>query len=194
MAEHYSYLSEPRRHEAYRAAVAQAVRPGDLVADLGCGFGVLGFCALRRARRMCGGSTAPRRSTSPPKRWRAKNRADRYSCIREFTFRAELPQKVDLLICDHVGYFGVDYGIVAMLDDARRRLLKPGGRVIPQALNLEVAGIASQQARDRLRAWDKETIPAAYSWLSAYAGNSKHNVTFSATRWPPGQCRSAWWI
>ena len=106
--------------------------------------------------------------------------ADRYTCIRETSFRAELPEKVDVLICDHVGYFGVDYGIVAMLEDARSRFLKPGGRVIPQALDLRIAGVSSPQARDVLGQWEKDTIPGAYSWLSDYCINSKHDVTLAA--------------
>lgn len=181
LSEHYSYLSEPRRHEAYRAAIAQVLRPGDLVADLGCGFGVLGLMCLEAGAAHVYGIDSTEAIGIAAETMAREAYADRYSCIRESTFRAELPERVDLLICDHVGYFGVDYGIVAMLDDARRRMLKPGGRVIPQALELMIAGIASPQARTALDAWEQNSVPNAYSWLSTYAVNSKHDVTFSAS-------------
>jgi protein arginine N-methyltransferase 1 len=156
------------------------VRPGDLVGDLGCGFGVLGLLCLEAGAAHVWGIDSSDAVDIAAETMARQGFADRYTCMRESTFRAELPEEVDLLICDHVGYFGVDYGIVAMMDDARSRMLKPGGRVIPQALDLRVVGIASTQARDALRAWEKDTVPAAYSWLSSYAANAKHDVTFSA--------------
>lgn len=178
--EHYCYLSEPRRHEAYRAAIANVVRSGDLAADLGCGFGVLGLLCLEAGAARVWGIDSTDAIDIAAETLAHEGFANRYACIRQSTFRAELSEPVDVLICDHVGYFGVDYGIVAMMEDARRRFLKPGGRVIPQALHLQIAGIASPQARDRLFAWEKDTVPGAYAWLSAYAVNSKHDVNFAA--------------
>ncbi|MCB2063019.1 MAG: 50S ribosomal protein L11 methyltransferase [Novosphingobium sp.] len=180
LSEHHSYLSIPGRHEAYRTAVAQVVQPGDLVADLGCGFGVLGLLCLEAGADHVWGIDSTDAIEIAAETMAREGMADRYTCIRETSFRAELPEKVDVLICDHVGYFGVDYGIVAMLEDARSRFLKPGGRVIPQALDLRIAGVSSPQARDVLGQWEKDTIPGAYSWLSDYCINSKHDVTLAA--------------
>lgn len=180
LSEHFCYLSVPQRHEAYRAAIAQAVRPGDLVADLGCGFGILGLLCLEAGADHVWGMDSTDAIEIAAETMAREGMADRYTCIRETSFRAELPEKVDVLICDHVGYFGVDYGIIAMLEDARRRFLKPGGRVIPQALDLRIAGISSPQARDVLRQWEKVTVPEAYSWLSDYCINSKHDVSLAA--------------
>ena len=45
--EHYGYLADPVKRERYRAAIEQAVRPGHIVMDLGCGSGLLGLMALR---------------------------------------------------------------------------------------------------------------------------------------------------
>ena len=173
LSEHLAYLSEPGRHAAYTAAIAHELKPGDLVADLGCGFGVLGLLCLEAGAAHVWGIDRTDAIDIAAESLARQGHADRYTCIQETTFRAELPEKVDLLICDHVGCFGVDYGIVAMMDDARRRFLKPGGRVIPQILELKIAGIASSRVRDILRAWEDGSVPQAYSWLSALAVNSK---------------------
>lgn len=104
--------------------------------------------------------------------------ADNYQCVGEQTFRAELPERVDVLICDHVGYFGVDYGIVELMSDARRRMLKPGGRMIPERLRLFLAGVRSDACRGLLDAWETSYVPSQYHWLRDYAVGTKHAVTY----------------
>ena len=106
---------------------------------------------------------------------------ERYTCINEQTFRAELPEKVDVLICDHVGYFGIDYGILNLMADARRRLLKPGGRMIPERLRLYLAGVRSPSSRSLLDAWGTPDVPDEYRWLRSYAVSTKHPVEYSPT-------------
>ena len=179
LSEHYRYLSDPRRHELYQSAIEQIVRPGDLVADLGCGFGVLGLLCLEAGAAHVFGLDQTDAIDIAAETMAGAGFTERYTCIRKSTFRAELPEKVDVLICDHVGYLGIDYGIIAMIEDARHRFLKPGGRVIPQAIELRIAGVASKQARDTLQAWQSEIVPSAYSWLSSYAANAKHDVQFA---------------
>ena len=53
---------------------------------------------------------------------------ERTTFIRGHSHHIELPERVDVVICDHVGCFGFDYGIMHTLQDARQRFLKPGGR------------------------------------------------------------------
>ena len=45
--EHYGYLFDRVKLERYESAIERAVRPGDVVMDLGCGSGLLGLMALR---------------------------------------------------------------------------------------------------------------------------------------------------
>lgn len=104
-----------------------------------------------------------------------------YRCINDQTFRAELPEKVDLLICDHVGYFGIDYGILNLMIDARRRLLKPGGRMIPERISLYLAGVRSPACRSLLDQWETPDVPPEFNWLRSYTVNTKHPVFFDSS-------------
>ena len=83
-----------------------------------------------------------------------------------------------MIICDHVGYFGFDYGIVAMIEDARKRFLKPGGVVVPRELRLMIAGAQSEQCRKKANGWALDPVPPEYHWLREFAVNTKHRVVF----------------
>lgn len=45
--EHRLYLPDQPRPQAFDAALCAVVRPGDVLADLGCGTGILGLMACR---------------------------------------------------------------------------------------------------------------------------------------------------
>ncbi len=160
--------------ERFRQAIAQAIRPGDVVVDLGCGFAPLGLICLEAgAARVYGIDRTDAIEIARESAVRA-GYGDRYICIRDHSFRAELPEKADVVICDHVGYFGFDYGIVEMMGDARRRMLKPDGRVIPGKITLKVAGVNAAKCREKAFAWTASTMPEHFRWLEDYAVNSKH--------------------
>ena len=190
LEEHHGYLSDARRIAQFEKAIARSVRPGDVVVDLGCGFGVLGFMCLEAgAARVYGIDSTDAIDIARETAARA-GLADRYVCLRGRSFELDIPERVDVLICDHVGYFGIDYGIVAMLADARRRFLKPGGRIIPEAVTPMLAAVRSDVARDTLEIWSKPDIPANYAWLRDYAVNTKHALDYSsqAIASQPVQC------
>ena len=52
-----------------------------------------------------------------------------------------LGERCDVVVCELIGNLGFDEGIVEILFDARRRFLKPGGRVIPQSVELHGAPV-----------------------------------------------------
>jgi type I protein arginine methyltransferase len=175
----HGYLRDSQRLNLFRQAIGQAVRPGDVVADLGCGFGVLGLMCLKAgAARVWGIDRSEAievaRETMDRAGW-----GDRYRCIREHSFRATLPERVDVLVCDHVGYLGLDYGIVEMVADARQRLLKPGGRMIPTGIALVLAGVSSGPCREKTSGWAASGIPQEYHWLRQYEVDSRHAHSFA---------------
>lgn len=181
LTEHRSYLIDARRTALYGRAVGQVVAPGDVVADLGCGFGILGLMCLGNGASQVWGIDSTDAIDIARETATRAGFGDRYHCIQAQTSRAELPEKVDVLICDHVGYFGIDYGIVQMMADARQRFLKPGGRIVPERLCLYLAGVRSDNCRQILDSWETAEIPSDYAWLRNYAVNTKHSVDFVPT-------------
>lgn len=179
LAEHIEYLSLPGRNAFYRRAIAATIKPGDCVADLGCGIGVLGlFCLEAGAGKVWGIDSSDAIHLARDVMAKA-GLADRYDCIAGSTFRTELPEQVDLIICDHVGFFGFDYGIIGMMRDARRRFLKPDGAMIPQALDLIVAGVSSDACLAKAAAWAQEIVPVDYRWLDELSRNVRYSHQLS---------------
>ena len=186
LEEHLSYLQIAGRADLYRAAISDSVAAGDVVADLGCGLGVLGlYCLEAGARHVYGIDHSDAIELARETMARA-GLSDRYTCIANSTFRTRLPEPADVLICDHVGYFGMDYGILAMLRDASHRMLTPGGVIVPRAIAPVVAGVSSDACRDLAEEWSAGAIPEVYRWLDCHQRNSKHARFFE-----PGELCSA---
>ncbi len=186
LEEHLGYISDERRTALFRQALASAIAPGDLVADVGCGFGILGLLCLQSGAAHVWGIDRTDAIEIARETMTRAGLADRYGCIRDHSFRAVLPEPVDVVVCDHVGYFGFDYGIVATLGDARRRLLKPGGKVIPGRIKLMLAGVTSPDCRKKAEAWADAAIPPEFRWLREYGVNAKHAHSFA-----PGEIATA---
>ncbi|MBC7597955.1 MAG: class I SAM-dependent methyltransferase [Polaromonas sp.] len=170
------YLSLPHRLDLYRAAVEKLVRPGDRVVDAGCGTAVLGLLCLQAGAAYVHAidSTAAievARETLTRADWASK--AD---FIRGSSFQVDLPERVDVVICDHVGYFGFDYGLIGLLADARKRFLKPGGKLIPGRLKLHIGAVESPKGQQLADAWKAPGIPPEFHWVRQHSVNSKHAV------------------
>jgi hypothetical protein len=77
-------------------------------------------------------------------------------------------------ICDHVGYFGFDYGVVDLLQDARRRFLKPGGQLIPAKIKLRLGAIESPKCHDKVNGWAADGVPPELHWVRHHGVNQKY--------------------
>lgn len=180
LEEHLGYISDSRRLELFGRAVSFTVVEGDRVADLGCGFGILGLLCLKSGAAHVWGIDRTEAIHVARETMVRAGYSSQYTCLHESSFASAIPGPIDLVICDHVGYFGVDYGIIEMLADAKSRLLKTdGGRIMPRIIKLLMAGITSPSARRKAEAWVHADIPSEYHWLREYGINSKHAFQFS---------------
>lgn len=151
--EHRIYLSDAARVDAFRRAIRETVRPGDVVIDLGCGTGILGLlaCEAGAARVYAvdsGSIIGLAREVA-----RANGFGDRILHLKGSSTRIDLPAKADVLVADQIGRFGFEAGVLGAFEDARHRLLKPNARTVPIRIEQWIAPVELPEARDDAEFW-----------------------------------------
>jgi precorrin-6B methylase 2 len=134
--EHARMLHDDRRTGAYLAALAQAVRPGDVVLDLGTGSGVLAIAAARAGARRVYAVEASDIAEVAERVFAANGVTDTVTLVPGWSRELELPEPADMLVAELIGNEPFEEEILETTLDARHRLLKPGARLIPHTLTL----------------------------------------------------------
>jgi precorrin-6B methylase 2 len=149
--EHARMLHDDRRTSDYIAALREAVRPGDIVLDIGTGSGVLAIAAARAGARHVYAVEASDIADVAERVFAANGVQDRVTLIRGWSRDIKLPERADLLVAEVIGNEPFEEEILETTLDARRRLLKPGARLIPHTLELvgRPLHIPDTQARQR---------------------------------------------
>ena len=176
LEEHLGYLSLHGRLDLYRKAIQKIVHLGDRVVDVGCGTAVLGLLCLQAGAAHVHAIDSTAVIEVAREAFTRAGWASKTEFIHGSSYQVDLPERVDVIICDHVGYFGFDYGLIGFLADARRRFLKPGGMMIPGRLKLHVGAVESQKSHQLIEAWQAPGIPPDFHWIRQRAVNSKHAV------------------
>jgi len=148
---HDLMLNDRLRMTAYRQAIHEAVKPGDLVLDLGTGTGILSQWALEAgAKRVYGiDLSAPILEQAVARMHRA-GYADRFEPINKLSYDVELPQRVDVLISEIIGNMADNEDFQPILQDAIQRFLKPNGHALPLSTSSYLVPVAAQQAHRNL--------------------------------------------
>lgn len=174
LEEHLGYVSDSLRLKQFTAAFRQLIQAGDRCADLGSGTGVLALLALRAGAGHVHCIEGSGIIEIAREMFFRAGLADHVSFHRSRSQQILLPHRMDVLVCDHVGYFGFDYGIISLLRDARSRFLRAGGTVVPRAIRLEVAAADSERCLKLGRGWSGDSVPTEFHWLTEYSVNTKH--------------------
>ncbi len=163
--EHARMLHDERRTGDYLAAIAAAVRPGDVVLDIGTGSGVLALAAARAGARCVYAIEASDIAEVAERVLAVNGVRDRVRLIPGWSRLVELPEHADLLVAEVIGNEPLEEEILETMLDARRRLLKPGARMIPHALSLFARPILLPEAEVRQRAFGRSAVER---WRALY--------------------------
>lgn len=151
--DYHAMMSDAVRAKAYRKAIAQVVREGDVVVDLGAGLGILSLLALRAGASKVYAIEHGHAATLLPEIAARNGVRDRLIVIAENSKDVTLPERADVLLSETLGSFGVDENTLEFTLDARERFLKPGGRMLPQRLQLYLAPVTAPQTHAKIAYW-----------------------------------------
>jgi protein arginine N-methyltransferase 1 len=149
--EHHGYLQDDRRNRAYATALGAVVEPGMRVLDLGCGSGVLGLMALAAGAAHVDAVDSSPMLEVAREIAEANGRGDQADHHQVWSTSLELPEPIDLIICDQAdGVFGVQCGLLDALADARDRLARPGAVLVPATVTPLLIPVQVPTLRARL--------------------------------------------
>jgi protein arginine N-methyltransferase 1 len=137
---HHAMLRDYVRLAAYRRAIERAVTPETVAMDLGCGSGILSFFTVRAGAKKV---YALERRPDILLLAAGIAKANELDHAIEFVEgassqieEARFDPKPDLLVAEILGNGILEENVLEFTLDARRRFLKPGGRMIPYGLDI----------------------------------------------------------
>jgi protein arginine N-methyltransferase 1 len=139
LPEYAAMIADTRRVDAYAAALLLAVKPGSVVVEVGAGIGFFAIMARKMgARRVI--AIEPNRAFTLARSLATHNDAgDGIEFIQGVAKDVTLPEPADVLVADLRGALPVAADYLESMIDARDRLLRPGGTLIPMVDTLYAA-------------------------------------------------------
>ncbi len=104
------------------------------------------------------------------------------SCIvRDFSTELNLPEQVDVIVCDQIGGFVHDAGILGYYEDAVERFLKPGGVLVPASFSLWLTPVDDPELAARVADWRAGPVGLDFGPFAEAAANTEHRVNAPAS-------------
>ena len=136
---HRTMICDRVRTEAFRRAIDAVVRPGDVVLDVGAGSGILSVFAARAGAARVYALERTTIAVLAQELAAANGVADIIKVIQGDVADIEPPERVDVIVSEWLGGFGIDEGMLAPVIAARDGWLKPDGVMIPRSVTAWVA-------------------------------------------------------
>lgn len=154
---HRLMLADRVRMASYQKAIQKVVKKGDLVCDIGTGSGVLAFFSLSAGARKVYAIEVGEIIEESKRLAQMNGLAERIVFIKDRSDTVELPEKVDVVISELLGVFGLEENLPRFQLDARKRFLKPGGKLIPSWLELYLVPVETDLLwDDYIGLWNKD--------------------------------------
>lgn len=144
---HFAMLNDVPRNDAYEEALRRAIKPGDVVLEIGTGAGLLSLMSVR-----AGASHVYTCEMVTPVARKAREVVARNGMAEKITVLEkrsdevevgkDLPARARILVSELFDSNVLGEGVLPSLEDAHARLLEPGATIIPRAASamVELAG------------------------------------------------------
>jgi protein arginine N-methyltransferase 1 len=161
---HRRMLADRVRHDAFRQALEQAIRPGEsTVADIGAGTGVLAFFARQLGAREVW-LYDPGAALALAEKVAARNGIDGLEFVFARSLDVDDPPQADVVVAEVLGNFAYEENVLETLRDAQR-FLKQGGTLIPRSIVQWAAPVISDRFEHDLASW--QTVGFGLDWQDA---------------------------
>ena len=145
---HRTMIRDRVRTEAFQKAIDAVVRPGDVVLDVGAGSGILSVFAARAGAARVYAVEQTSIAVLAQQLAAANGVEDIVHMIHGDILDVEPPERVDVIVSEWLGGFGIDEGMLVPVTAARDRWLKPGGVMIPGSVTAWTALVHDRYLAD----------------------------------------------
>jgi type I protein arginine methyltransferase len=157
-------LADRPRMDFYHEAIGRLVQPGDRVIDLGTGTGILAaFAARRGAAKVYAIDHSG--ILKHAKELAVANGVTTVEFVSTHSKNFTTEEKVDVIVHEQMGDFLFDEAMVPNVIDLRERLLKPGGRIVPNRFEFFCEPVQIHEGRRTPFIWELKVHGYDYSSL-----------------------------
>jgi len=153
---HEEMLKDRVRTLGYKRAIVdnKHLFEGKAVLDVGCGTGILSMFASQAGARIVYAVDSSDIINQAKQIVLDNNFTGKVVCIQGKMEDVELPEKVDVIISEWMGYFLLYESMLPTVLYARDKWLKPGGILMPDEANLYLACIEDGEYKDeKIKYW-----------------------------------------
>lgn len=125
-------IADSARFAAYADAIQRAVRPGDVVVDLGCGPGIFALLACRAGAKRVHAVDAGEVIHFARQLAAANGFSDRIEFFHGDSRKMQLTERANVIVSDVRGALPLFGDALPSIEDARERFLVEGGLQIPR--------------------------------------------------------------
>ena len=142
---HADMIFDKARVSAYRKAINETINPGDVVADLGAGTGLLSFLCLQ-----AGAARVHAIERSDVIDW-AKELAEKNGFSDRIIFHhgdartTDIGERVNVIVSELMGHVAFEEGMAETISVAKNKFLAAGGISIPTSVSLRAALVNESQ-------------------------------------------------
>lgn len=167
---HQVMVGDRRRLAAYDRALARAVRPGNVVLDVGAGTLVLSALALRHgARHVYAVEADPETAALAARIATESDLLGRLTLIQGDARTVQLPEPADVIVAEMMGNLGPEEEMCEILHVVAGNNLAPGGRLVPERLVTHLQAIEFDD--EGWGVWNDDDLGLSLSAVQEYAGD-----------------------
>ena len=173
--QHKTMLVDEVRMDAYKKGIHEVVKEGDVVADIGTGSGILAFFSVQAGARKVYAVEQDSIIEEAEKLAKRSGFDEKIVFMKGRSDKVELPEKVDVITSELIGFFGLEENLLHFKIDARERFLKPGGRLVPAWLELCLVPVESEVIwRKHIGLWNRDYYGFDFSPVRHYAVSQRY--------------------
>lgn len=167
---HRGMLADDVRMCRYADAIAEVVRPDDVVLDIGTGSGILALLCWKKGARRVYAVEAGSIIEDAERLAKHNGAGESIQFVRGLSSLIDLPEKVDVIVSEILGTFGLQERVLEYVSDAKQRFLKPEGRLIPSRLELCLVPVQADEAWNDITAtWRRDLYGVDFSPIREHA-------------------------